>query len=84
MRNGNTFYSDGSMRTNTTNATSTHMANRLKQKQQMKLQLASSKQQLLQEAQEEEANPMANVAVMGVQRGPIKATRQAIIKKDDS
>lgn len=31
VRNGNTFYSDGSMRTNTT-STSTHMANRLKQK----------------------------------------------------
>ena len=34
VRNGNTFYSDGaSMRTNTTQSTSTHMANRLKQKQ---------------------------------------------------
>ena len=36
VRNGNTFYSDGSMRTNTTQSTSNHMANRLKQKQQMK------------------------------------------------
>lgn len=32
----------------------------------------------------DEEEKKANFGVMGVQRGPVKATRQALIKKDDS
>ena len=38
VKNGNTFYSDGSMMTNTT-TTSTQVANKLKQKQHLQLSL---------------------------------------------
>ena len=93
IRNGNTFYSDGSMRTNTTSTTMT-TANRLKQKQQMssKLQVGGNKALLMQqqmansEAQAAaEEDSQQQMGVMGVNRGPIKATRHAaLMKKEDS
>jgi hypothetical protein len=54
VKNGNTFYSDGSMMTNTT-TTSTQVANKLKQKQHLQLSLvgkAPGGQQQISQAEE--------------------------------
>ena len=80
IKNGNTFYSDGSMMTNTT-TTSTQVANKLKQKQHLQLSLvgkAPNVQQARDRAEQQQQ-------VLGVNRGgPIKATRYAVMQKESS